>query len=167
MKSNLLRYADYSIVFQEVPGEISLALNITECPHGCDGCHSSYLSKSFGNYVDDDLPNLLRKYEGMISCVCFMGGDQHIGNLYTWLRRIKQEYHLKTCVYSGCSDLIVFGELLEYLDFLKIGPYKKDCGGLDCPTTNQKFYTVDYCTLKYGQTCKLTCRNDLFWKHYD
>lgn len=142
MKNQLLRYANYSITFQEVPNEISLVLNITGCTHHCDGCHSDYLAQDFGNYVDDDLPALLDRYKGMITCVCFMGGDQAIDNLREWLERIKEEYDLKTCVYSGTDDIDTFDNCLDYLDYLKIGPYRKELGGLDNPNTNQKFYIV-------------------------
>lgn len=142
MRNQLLRYGNYSITFQEVPNEISLVLNITGCTHHCDGCHSDYLAQDFGNYVDDDLPALLDRYKGMITCVCFMGGDQAIDNLREWLERIKEEYDLKTCVYSGTDDIDTFDNCLDYLDYLKIGPYKKELGGLDNPNTNQKFYVV-------------------------
>lgn len=142
MENSLLKYANYSIVFQEVPNEVSLAINITECPHHCDGCHSDYLSKNTGRYVDDDLPSILEVYKDMITCVCFMGGDQHIENLNDWLVRIKYQYHLKTCVYSGCDDIEVFKDSLILLDYLKIGRYDKTKGGLDSETTNQKFYKV-------------------------
>lgn len=142
MRNQLLRYANYSITFQEVPNETSLVLNITGCTHHCDGCHSDYLAQDFGNYVDDDLPALLDKYKGMITCVCFMGGDQAIDNLREWLERIKEEYDLKTCVYSGTDDIDTFDNCLDYLDYLKIGPYRKELGGLDNPNTNQKFYIV-------------------------
>lgn len=142
MRNQLLRYANYSITFQEVPNEISLVLNITGCTHHCDGCHSDYLAQDFGNYVNDDLPALLDKYKGMITCVCFMGGDQAIDNLREWLKRIKKEYDLKTCVYSGADNINTFDSCLDYLDYLKIGPYKKELGGLDSPNTNQKFYVV-------------------------
>lgn len=142
MKNQLLRYANYSITFQEVPNETSLVLNITGCTHHCDGCHSDYLAQDFGNYVDDDLPALLDKYKGMITCVCFMGGDQAIDNLREWLKKIKKEYDLKTCVYSGADDEDIFRDCWDYLDYLKIGPYKKEFGGLDNPNTNQKFYII-------------------------
>lgn len=142
MRNQLLRYANYSITFQEVPNEVSLVLNITGCTHHCDGCHSDYLAQDFGNYVDDDLPALLDRYKGMITCVCFMGGDQAIDNLREWLERIKEEYDLKTCVYSGTDDIDTFDNCLDYLDYLKIGPYRKELGGLDNPNTNQKFYIV-------------------------
>lgn len=150
-----LRYSDYSIVFQEVPNEISLAFNITECPHRCPGCHSSYLSESFGNYVDDDLSRLINRYKDYITCVCFMGGDQHMEDLLKNLIYVKK-LGLKTCVYSGSNSEEIFNLLLPYLDYLKIGPYMEDRGGLASPNTNQVFYKVENC-------CKKNITN-LFWR---
>lgn len=163
MKNQLLRYVNYSVVCQEVPNEISLVINITECPHHCDGCHSDYLSESVGNYVNDDLPKLLEKYDGMITCVCFMGGDQHINNLNEWLCKIKNVYGLKTCVYSGADNKDIFKDSLEYLDYLKIGHYDKKMGGLDCKDTNQVFYKV----IHLQSDTVLENVNYLFRKKYD
>ena len=74
---NKLKYLGYSIVFQEVPDEVTLAINISGCPHKCEGCHSKYLWEYEGNYISDDLVKLIEKYKGLITCVCFMGGDQN------------------------------------------------------------------------------------------
>ena len=49
-----MKYVDTKIVFQELPNEITLAINISGCPCACIGCHSSYLSQDiYHNY-----PNL-------------------------------------------------------------------------------------------------------------
>lgn len=134
-----LKYDSYDIVFQEVPNEITLVFNITGCPHKCEGCHSKYLWKNHGNFVSDDIKNLINKYKGMITCVCFMGGDQNINELNQLLILTRQE-KLKTCVYSGLDTVDVFD--LQLLDYLKIGSYNQDLGGLNCKTTNQKMYKI-------------------------
>ena len=55
---------------------------------------------------------------------------------------VKSKYGLKTCIYSGrdISEIDLFRDLVisGYLDYLKIGRYKKDLGGLNRSTTNQK-----------------------------
>lgn len=142
MQNNKLKYANCDIVFQEVPDEITLAINITGCPHKCEGCHSDYLWDYSGNYVDDDIDSLLDKYKNMITCVCFMGGDQNMENLKSLLIKVKKEYGLKTCVYSGVNDIEVFNDILEDLDYLKIGSFNKELGGINKKTTNQKFYKI-------------------------
>ena len=40
---------DTSVVFLEIPDEICCAINISNCPHRCDGCHSQYLRKDIGD----------------------------------------------------------------------------------------------------------------------
>ena len=50
-----LKYNGYSIVMQEVPNEVSLAINISGCPHKCEGCHSKYLWEYDGEYLIDDI----------------------------------------------------------------------------------------------------------------
>lgn len=44
-----MKYVDTKIVFQELPNEITLAINISGCPCACIGCHSSYLSQDIGD----------------------------------------------------------------------------------------------------------------------
>ena len=72
----MLRYADYDIVFQEIPGEVTLAINLSNCPNRCKGCHSPYLMDDIGEFLtEESLSWLLQKYGKAVTCVCFMGGD--------------------------------------------------------------------------------------------
>lgn len=150
-----LKYVNYDIVFQEVPNEVSLVFNISGCPHMCEGCHSEYLWEYNGTYLSDDIDDVISQYKGMISCVCFMGGDQNLHELDELLFKIKYVYNLKTCVYSGSNNISLFDNLLQYIDYLKIGCYKADLGGLDSYTTNQRFYKID--------NCKLIDITSVFW----
>lgn len=134
---NKLKYLGYSIVFQEVPNEVTLAINISGCPHKCEGCHSKYLWEYSGNYISDDLVELIEKYKGLITCVCFMGGDQNLPEVIQCFQIIKS-YGLKTCLYSG-ADMIPLTLPLELFDYIKIGHYDSKRGGLDNPETNQNF----------------------------
>ena len=64
-------------MFQEVPNEVTLALNISGCPNRCKGCHSPHLWEDTGEELTTDLlDGLLERYGVGITCVCFMGGDQ-------------------------------------------------------------------------------------------
>ena len=77
-----LMYKGYSVVFQEVPGEVSLAINISGCQHHCPDCHSKYLWNNEGAaFLERDLGSIIDKYDGLITCVCFMGGDHNIVKL--------------------------------------------------------------------------------------
>ena len=71
-----------------------------------------------------------------------MGGDASPEEINNLAKFIKSSYpKLKVSWYSGkttISDLIN----LDNFDYIKIGPYVKELGGLDSPTTNQIFYKV-------------------------
>lgn len=138
--SDKLKYLGYSIVFQEVPDEVTLAINISGCPHKCEGCHSKYLWEYEGNYISDDLENLIQQYSGLITCVCFMGGDQNITELIN-LSLIVKQYGLKVALYSGTDDDgTYFIPLCKRFDYIKVGHYDQMLGGLEQKTTNQIMY---------------------------
>lgn len=146
---NKLKYLGYSIVFQEVPDEVTLAINISGCPHKCEGCHSKYLWEYEGNYISDDLDELIEKYKGLITCVCFMGGDQNQIDLLGLLKTV-QKYGLKTALYTGLglvNNLSI--RILGNLNYLKTGRYDSSLGGLDSPTTNQNMFKWNYSTMQW------------------
>lgn len=136
---NKLKYLGYSIVFQEVPDEVTLAINISGCPHRCEGCHSKYLWEYEGNYILDDLVGLIEKYKGLITCVCFMGGDQNWIELMQ-LAHIVDYYGLNVALYSGLSSRLSLYNIAQCFDYVKVGPYDSSLGGLTSKTTNQRMY---------------------------
>ncbi len=137
-----LKYVGYSIVMQEVPDEISLAINISGCPYKCKGCHSKYLWDYNGNYLIDDIDTLLNKYDGLITCVCFMGGDQNPKELLECIKKSKGK-NMKTCLYTGCDSLESINEsIIVELDYIKIGRFIEEIGGLDNKNTNQKMFDL-------------------------
>ena len=137
-----LKYLSYSVVLQEVPDEISLAINISDCPYKCKGCHSKELWEYNGSYLIDDIDILLDKYDGLISCVCFMGGDQNEEDLIVCLDRVRNR-NLKSCLYTGNNSIKNLScKVISKLDYIKIGRYIEELGGLNCKTTNQKMYNL-------------------------
>lgn len=144
-----LMYKGYSVVFQEVPGEVSLAINISGCQHHCLDCHSKYLWSNDGaNFLFCDINSIIDKYDGLITCVCFMGGDHNLVELNYHANKIK-ERGLKTCLYTGYDfDEIKYKDgfmsLIKHLDFLKTGRYISKRGNLSTPTTNQRFFEIKF-----------------------
>ncbi|MGN0189821.1 MAG: 4Fe-4S cluster-binding domain-containing protein [Candidatus Cryptobacteroides sp.] len=136
----MLKYADVKVVFREVPDEIALAINITNCPCHCRGCHSEYLADDFGTPLDAvSLDKLIDAHPG-ISCVSFMGGDAEPEAVCALAVQVREK-GLKTCWYSGRplpEDLSV----LSCYDYVKTGPFIPECGPLDSPDTNQRFHKV-------------------------
>ena len=49
----MLKYVGYDIVFQEIPDQVTLAINLSLCPNHCVGCHSPYLRNDVGNVLDE------------------------------------------------------------------------------------------------------------------
>lgn len=136
-----MRFVDERVVFQEVPGEISLAWVISGCPLRCPGCHSAATwSADRGNLLTPAYAKQrIDDYAGLISCVLFMGGEWHPLALYTLLD-IAQQAGLSTCLYTGCDD--VSAALKSRLTFLKTGAFRQELGGLDQPHSNQRFVRV-------------------------
>lgn len=137
-----LKYNGYSVVMQEVPNEISLAINISGCPYKCKGCHSQHLWNYVGRYLIDDIDDLLNKYDNLISCVCFMGGDQNQDDLLYCINKAKEKNY-NVCLYTGADDINSIDErIINKLDYIKIGRYIDELGGLDSKTTNQRMYDL-------------------------
>jgi anaerobic ribonucleoside-triphosphate reductase activating protein len=140
----MLKYINYDIVFQEVPDEVTLAINITGCPNRCEGCHSLYLMEDIGEILSREvLAELLMKYKNTITCVCFMGGDSDpktVEELSAFVRKFTSN-RIKTAWYSGKSQFPKDFSL-EYFNYIKLGPYIKRLGGLDSPHTNQRFFKI-------------------------
>lgn len=138
----MLKYRNYAIVFQEVPNEISLGINISGCQHRCPGCHSQYLWEDAGCNLLDDLDFLIERHIPYISCICFMGGDHDQTELIKACEKVKQR-GLKTCLYTGIDDVRKLDMDLCYrLDYLKLGHYDAEKGPINMPTTNQRFYSL-------------------------
>lgn len=140
-----MKYVDTQVVFREVPEEITLAVNISQCPVKCPGCHSSYLAQDIGEPLSEDvLDSLIASNQG-ISCVSFMGGDGDLEGLKHLALHVRS-FHptLKLCWYSG-RDLenAKASGLTEILDYVKVGPFIDEYGPLDYPSTNQRFYKIE------------------------
>ena len=68
-----MKFVDTQVVFEEIPDEITLCINVSNCVFHCPDCHSKHLWKDIGNILDEkSIDELIDKNKG-ISCVCFMG----------------------------------------------------------------------------------------------
>ncbi len=152
-----MKIASYDIVFQEVPGQVTLALNISQCPNHCPGCHSPHLQDDIGLVLDRDMiDSLLEKYARDITCVCFMGGDSEPEKVME-LSAYVHDAGLLTAWYSGRQNL---PDCFDYrcLDYVKVGPYNESRGPLSNPDSNQKMYQIEG-----GELKDIT---HLFWKRH-
>lgn len=153
----MLKYVDAKVVFAEVPDEVTLAINISNCPCQCKGCHSSYLAQDIGTELTfNEVRKLIKKNSG-ISCIALMGGDAEPDKVNTLASFITNHYNsIKVAWYSGRQELSNSIDLFSF-DYIKLGPYKEEFGPLNSRTTNQRFYKVN------GK--ELVDITNKFWKH--
>ncbi len=137
----MLKYVNTGIVFQEIPDEVTLAINISNCPCHCPGCHSKYLWEDIGLPLNvEAIDDFVETYGTDITCIAFMGGDADAKGVAMLAQYIREEHPIfKVAWYSGrlripsSVDKSIF-------DYIKIGPYIRHLGPLKQPTTNQRLY---------------------------
>ena len=111
----MLKYVNTGIVFQEIPDEVTLAINISSCPCRCPGCHSPYLWGDMGGDAEPSYVNELAKYIH----------QKHPAYKVGW--------------YSGRIRITPAIDKQDF-DYIKIGPYIEHLGSLKERTTNQKLF---------------------------
>ena len=130
---------------QEFPDEVTLAINLSCCPNGCTGCHSAYLRGDVGEELTlQRLEALIESYAGEITCVALMGGDNDPQTVASHLQYVRRHFdrRYKTGWYSGRTQLPESAVLQSAFNYVKLGPYRPQCGPLSSPDTNQLFYKV-------------------------
>ncbi len=138
----MLRFYNYDIVFQEIPDEVTLAVNLTGCPCHCPGCHSPHLWEDIGEPLDETvLRRIYADYAAGVTCICLMGGDADPAAVERCCAFIRTEMGLRSGWYSGRAELPE-GICLDHFDYVKTGPYIAARGGLKSPDTNQRLYRV-------------------------
>lgn len=137
----MLKYVNTGIVFQEIPDEVTLAINISGCPCRCPGCHSQYLWEDIGLPLDTDaIDAFVAKYGLNITCIAFMGGDADPKGLNLLAQYIHEEHQqFKVAWYSGRLRIPATVCKTDF-DYIKIGPFIRHLGPLKQPTTNQRLY---------------------------
>ena len=154
----MLKYSNTGVVFQEIPDEVTLAINISNCPCRCPGCHSRYLWEDIGLPLDTAaIDDFVGQYGKDITCIAFMGGDgdpKGVNLLAQYIHEEYPQYHVAW--YSGRIRVPSVVNRRDF-DYIKIGPYIQHLGPLKSPTTNQRLYRQT----ETGDFEDITAR---FWK---
>lgn len=140
----MIKYCNYDIVYQEIPNKISLAVNITNCPIKCKGCHSDYLASDFGDELTENAIDSLIDDNYGINCFLFMGGDNDTHSLGLLSEYIYKTYgYLNIAWYSG-RDTLSEVPVTDYvhMDYIKLGHYDELLGPLNSKSTNQRLYDM-------------------------
>lgn len=146
------------ITLTEIPNRISVFFEIGNCTCHCEGCHSPELWDT--NYTDPNMTlqeiidYVREQYKLGADAVVFMGGwnneDVPRTTLELLLLELSNRYQVGIFVgddYLGCLPRLP-------LRWIKTGRYEKDKGGLDSPTTNQRFYEFNYYSQKWEDKTK-------------
>lgn len=140
----MLKYTKTYIGLLEVPGEVSLVIEISQCPFNCRGCKTPELRTSAGKYLFEDvLRYLIDSANKSITCLCFKGGDVEpytVNSLASYVRKNYPYMHIAWL--SGDIGPSIFMEYQNF-DYLKFGKYDKKLGDITSPNTNQRLYKVE------------------------
>ena len=152
----MLKYYNAMVVFEEIPTEITLCINITNCQCHCKGCHSKFLWEDVGTELtNEEIDKLINANKG-VTCVCFMGGDINPHRVDEMALYVKEIHNLRVGWYSGMDEMSKDIDL-SHFNYIKIGHYDEERGPLNKKTTNQVFYRVN-------DDKTLTDETHLFWK---
>ena len=151
------------VVFNEIPDYVTLAIEITNCPGMCEGCHSPWLREDIGEELTKTrLFQLIDENPG-INCVCFMGEGKDPSALQSLALDIRYFYDgIKVALYSGRNEVEDYYGMC--FDFIKVGPYIEKFGPLNKETTNQRLYEI---TRKYDGDNVSIERKDITYKFWD
>jgi len=139
----MIKFTETDITFKEVPGKICRCFSISNCGLHCKNCHSPELQGDNGDELDENLLlDFLNKDKRLVNCYVFLGEGNDKEALRKSLDLCKKE-GMETCIYSG-KDEFDLQTFFGVLDYIKLGPYIEELGGLDNPNTNQRLYKLNY-----------------------
>jgi len=165
--SILMPIADKGVTLTEVPDHIAVFFTFGNCQSRCKGCHSPELwedckrisLRDMGQYAQEQI-------DKGANAILLMGGTTN-GLTVEELIAVINSLSLiaPVCLYSGSDDDALHERLVyeSRLSWLKTGSYQQEKGGLMCPTSNQRFYRIDYlfCTKRYELIDILPVRVDI------
>lgn len=148
-----------SVVIEEIPDRVTLAVDISNCQGNCVGCHSPFLKTDIGEELTEDVIDRLVSDNYGVNCFLFLGEGNDRAALLRLASHVRS-IGLEVAVYSGRKA--VEDSLFDSFDYVKVGPYIESFGPLNSKSTNQRLYKVTH--EESGQRClsDITFR---FWHH--
>ena len=128
-----------SVVLEEIPDRVSLAVDISNCLGNCTGCHSPFLKLDIGEELTPGVVDALVADNFGVNCFLFLGEGNDPAALLALAAHLRAAHpELELALYSGRED--VEPELWDAFDYIKVGPYRPECGPLNSRSTNQRLY---------------------------
>lgn len=149
-----------SVVIEEIPDRVTLAVDISNCQGNCVGCHSPFLKTDVGEELTEAVIDRLVAANFGVNCFLFLGEGNDPEALFRLARHVRAK-GLEVALYSGRRE--VEKECYYLFDYVKIGPYIAHFGPLNARTTNQRLYKVEHTPNQppYYRLADLTAR---FWR---
>ena len=130
-----------SVVIEEIPDKVTLAVDISNCQGNCVGCHSPFLKTDVGEELTEEIIDSLVSSNFGVDCFLFLGEGKDPEALMKLAAHIRSR-GLSAALYSGRIE--VEDELFMVFDYVKVGPYIEKYGPLNSKTTNQRLYKVNH-----------------------
>ena len=132
-----------SIVLEEIPDKVTLAVDISNCTGLCEGCHSPFLRKDVGEELTPEAVESMLDANFGVNCFLFLGEGNDHASLMEIASYIKKAYpSLALAIYSGREN--VEDDIWRLFDYVKVGPYRPSCGPLNERSTNQRLYHIKH-----------------------
>ena len=126
-----------SVVLEEIPDRLTLAVEVSNCRGNCPGCHSPFLREDVGVELTAAVIDRLVADNFGVDCFLFLGEGRDPETLLALAAHVRS-LGLKAALYSGRED--VEDAVWAAFDYVKVGPYRAECGPLNARTTNQRLY---------------------------
>ena len=116
-----------SVVIEEIPDRVTLAVDISNCQGNCVGCHSPFLKEDIGEELTAEVIDKLVADNFGVDCFLFLGDGNNTTEICELARYIQNNHvTVDTAIYSG-YDLIL-NEYLGCFDYIKVGKYIEEYG---------------------------------------
>ena len=80
------------VVIEEIPDKVTLAVEISNCPGNCPGCHSPFLKEDIGKELTPQVIDRLIAENFGINCFLMLGEGQDPEALRTLARHVRSAH---------------------------------------------------------------------------
>ena len=147
-----------SVVMEEIPDKVTLAVDISNCTGLCEGCHSPFLRKDVGEELTPEAVDSMLSDNFGVNCFLFLGEGKDPDRLLALAEYVRSR-GVASALYSGRTR--VEDEFYRVFDYVKVGPYIEEFGPLNSRTTNQRLYRVQMDESGVPQIKDITSK---FWR---
>ena len=93
-----------SVVMEEIPDRVTLAVDISNCQGNCTGCHSPFLREDIGEPLTEEVIDVLVRDNFGIDCFLFLGEGRDPEALVALAGHVRN-LGLKAALYSGRPEV--------------------------------------------------------------